>query len=346
MSAAQLYRSLIQNPTKNIARRRNPVMKLTGYLPEQKLQNSEIRVLGPQQFELDAAMWYGAIETGPYSMLLRKLFHLFYYAGVMCNRNDEGWKDWSTCSSANVASLLSHGQRVLVQIPPIQKGGHELWTWLNRPNPIPSRRFATHGQSRLDTPGNLIKGHRQYVVEKGGGIVGTGQSVSGWILGRHFAFNVALGGDGNRNPFSSSNDDAAVKYTPIRADGLNGHVYINYMPPKDNGVGGMLVGCENAEHGRGKNPHTGAGHGLGGSQKVSACGGLKWSTMKSGPLQEYNGLICDLTDRAADLSWLIGDVFDPDLLDRPTRQVDTVNTQVLRPNVRPRQYGAVQPWEA
>jgi len=347
MPASQLYQSLIENPTKNLARRRGPIMKLTGYLPEQKLQNSEIRVLGPQQFELDAAMWYGAIRTGPYKWLLTKLFHIFYNAGVMCNRNDEGWKDWSTYSSANVASLLSHGQRVLVQIPTSQKGGDALWKWLNEPNQIPKRKYATHGQSILSTPGNLIKGHRQYVVEKGGGLTGVGQSISGRVLGRHFAFNVALGGNGNRNPFSPTNNDEAVTYTPIKADGLNGHVYINYMPPGDNSVGGMLVGCENAEHNKGTNPHTGAGHGLGGAQKVSACGGVKWSTMKSGPLKEYNGFICDLTDRAADLSWLLGlDLFDPDLLDQPTRQVDTVNAPILRPNVRPRQYGAVQAWEA
>jgi putative RNase toxin 11 of polymorphic toxin system len=346
MAASQLYQLFIENPTKNIARRRSPIMKLTGYLPEQKLQNSEIRLLGTQQFELDAAMWYGAIRTGPYKWLLTKLFHIFYHAGVMYNRNDQGWKDWSTDSSGNVASLLSHGQRVLVQIPTRQKGGEELWAWLNQPNQIPSRPYATHGQSCLSKPVNLIKGHRQYVVEKGGGVTGWGQSVSGRLLGRHFAFNVALGGNGNRNPFSPTNDDEALTYKPIKADGLNGHVYINYMPPENNSVGGMLVGCENAQHGKGSNPHTGAGHGLGGSQKVSACGGLKWSTMKSGPLKEYNGFICDLTDRRTDLKWLIdAELFDPDLLDGPTRPVVPVNTRVpILPSIRP-QHGQPQAWE-
>ena len=155
MPASQLYRSLIENPTKNIARRRGPIMKLTGYLAEQRLQNAEIRLLGPQQFELDAAMWYGAIETGPYSMLLRKLFHIFYYAGVMCNRNDEGWTDWSTYSSANVASLLSHGQRVLVQIPTIPKRGPRALDMAQPAEPDSQAEDSPPTASRLGHAGDL-----------------------------------------------------------------------------------------------------------------------------------------------------------------------------------------------
>jgi hypothetical protein len=54
--------------------------------------------------------------------------------------------------------------------------------------------------------------------------------------------------------------------------------------------------------------------------------------MKSGPLKEYNGFICDLTDRAADLARLLSDkLFDPALLDGPTKPVLPVNMWAVAP---------------
>jgi hypothetical protein len=356
MPASQLYQLLIANPTKNVDEVKKYAASIKvgvhltpkelGLLPEQKLQDAGLRRYG-QQFDLDAAMWYGAIKTGPYKMFLTKLFHIFYYAGVIYHGMNEGWQDWSFNPFGNVASLLSHGQRVLVQIPTRQKGGDQLWTWLSQPDQIPHRFMATHGQSVLSTPVDLIKGHRQYVEEK----KGNDQAVSSAVLRRHYGVNVALGGEGNRNPFSAKNDDAVPSYKPIRADGLNGHVYINYMAPEENVVGGMLVGCENAKSG-GKNPHTGAKHGMGAAQKVSACGGMKWSALKCGPSQEYNGFICDLTDRGRDISWLLGaKFFDPDLLDQPTKPLMTCLPAPPKDRLRlgapnqPKQYGKLQAWE-
>ena len=329
MAASQLYERLIDFPTKNVKRlQRDPITRFAarmnvqvdprqaGMLPETRLGPFDLRQTH-QQFELDAAMWYGAIRTGPCSTLLRKIFHLFYHAGVIYKTRD-GWGDWSLNHFVNVASLLSHGQRVLVQIPSVKKGGDAIWHWLNGQNPISSRGYATHGQSRLWRTPEIFRGHHHYVEEKSG----WGQSLSGHVLGRHFAENVALGGLGNRNPFSPLNDDTVPTFKPILADGLNGHLYINYMPPDANGVGGMLIGCENAQHGAGTNPHTLAGHGLGGAQKTSACGGKKWSATKLGPRQEYNGMICDLVDIWKQVGTILSaDLFDPGLLDAHTRPV-------------------------
>lgn len=329
MAASQLYQLLIDYPTRNVKRlqrdrltrwagRMNVQMdpRQVGMLPETRLMPFDLRQMG-QQFQLDAAMWYGAISTGPCSTLLRKIFHLFYHAGVIYKTRD-GWGDWSLNHFVNVASLLSHGQRVLVQIPSVKNGGDAIWHWLSQPNPISSRGYATHGQSTLWRTPVIFRGHHQYVEEKSG----WGQSLSGHILGRHYAENVALGGLGNRNPFSPLNDDTVPSFKPILADGLNGHVYINYMPPDKSSVGGLLIGCENAQHGAGTNPHTLAGHGLGGAQKTSACGGKKWSATKLGPRQEYSGMICDLVDIWRQVGAILSaNLFDPDLLDAPTRPV-------------------------
>ncbi len=322
MAASALYKDWIANVTAvtkaKKARRLNPrLIALPGRPFQQNVDHRALR----DQFDVDAAMWYGAIETGPYSFLLRQLFHTFYHAGVLY-RNGALWVDWSTNGRANVAALLSHGQRVLIQIPDLKHGGELFWTWLNRVNKIPPRGYATHGLSLVSKPKDLADGHKQYVREEHG----NWQSFKGHVQARHYGFNIGLGGVGNRNPFSPTNDDSKFEFEPVKADGRNGHVYINYLPPDKTEKGGMLVGCENAQHGAGSNPHTGAGHGLGAPQAISACGGKKWSALKNGstkgPTEGFNGMICDLTDRERDLTWLLKpSLFDPNFLDGNTLPV-------------------------
>jgi hypothetical protein len=316
--ASTWFNLMIENPTKNAAVMSSEAGGLL--LPRRDLANLGIRGKD-QQFQLDAAMWYGAIKTGPYSEVLLKLFSIFFCAGVIY-WNGNSWADWSKNPGANVASLLSHGQRVLVQIPTSQKGGDKLWTWLDDPpGSIPPRDWATHGQTRNSPPfKDLILGHKKYVTEE----KTHRKAHSGSGLTKHYGLNVALGGRDKRNPFSAANDDLKHKYEPIKGDGKNGHVFISYMRPSKNEVGGMLVGCENAAPGMGKNPHTKAGHSLfGWGQDISACGGKKWKELKCGPQREYDGLICDLTDRGEDLDWLLVEEwgFDAGDLDKHTKEV-------------------------
>lgn len=318
MPASQLYQTFIVNSTYNVNAIR-PYRAAAQALTPQDFRLRPETVVRPQrdftqQLQIDAAMWYGAINTGPFSDVITKLFHLFYYGGVIY-RFQNSWLDWHDCPFGNVASLLSHGQRVMVQIPTLARGGGALWPWLNAVDQIPVRGYATHGLSLKGTPSDLANGHRQYLTEEHG----AWQSLKGHAQGRHFGFNPALGGVGNRNPFSRANDDQNMTYVPIAGDGLNGHVYVNYLPPTNTQVGGLLVGCENAEHGRGTNPHTAAGHGLGERMKISACGGKKWSELRCGPQAEYSGLICDLTDFGPTLDWLLNrNLFNPDRLDAKT----------------------------
>jgi hypothetical protein len=294
-----------------------------GLRPETRIKSPDQRKFD-QQFEIDAAMWFGAIVTGPNSYEILRLFHLFYYAGVIYRSGERSneWGDWSNNNFGNVASLLSHGGRVMVQIPTIPNGGAGLWNWLNSDGGIGSRGYATHGMSHQN-PREIFRGHRLGLSEK----KGAWQSLKGHVQGRHYSFNVALGGEGNLNPFSSATDLAQkMTWKPIKGDGLNGHVYLNYKPPTNTAIGGLLVGCENAEHGKGSNPHTGAGHGLGGAQKVAAAGGLKWTKLKCGPKKTYGGLICDLTDRGQTLDWILGrDLMDAEKLDGKTGTVLPVN---------------------
>ena len=57
-----------------------------------------------------------------------------------------------------------------------------------------------------------------------------------------------------------------------------------------------------------------------------ATGGKKWTQLKCGPQIEYGGMICDLTDRASNLSWILDrPLLDPDRLDESTSTVIPVN---------------------
>jgi hypothetical protein len=327
MAASALYQALIRNPMHNIdlirqdphAMAKSPAA--LGLLPETMTRFGQRRPV-VQQFRIDAAMWYGALHTGPFDDIIRKIFHLFYYAGVIY-RAEAGWNDWAYNRYGNVASLLSHGQRVLVQLPIIPRGGGQLWPWLNAVNPILPRRFATHGLTVVSQPEHLIMGHLKYLNEEKGYF----QAIKGYAMGSQYAFDPALGGFGNRNPFSATNDDVKHTYTPIAGGGSDGHVFIHYHPPGQDTRGGLLIGCENTSSGHhGGNPHTKASHSATGvAQKTAACGGQKWSELRVGPVIEYNGFICDLTDRGANLDWVLHrPLFNEDYLDAPTMPVGPI----------------------
>ena len=108
-----------------------------------------------------------------------------------------------------------------------------------------------------------------------------------------WGMNVALGGWGGENSQGHL----------ISADGGHGHLHILYRQIYKLISGpyaaGLLIGCENKEHGvqtryPGNKTHLGTGHGAGGKQKVSATNGLKWAALgkeygESVPA-EYNGM--------------------------------------------------------
>jgi len=327
MPASQLYQNLVVNRTKNMVRKELGVPdSLMHLIPMTKLKPVDERQFD-QQMDLDAAMWYGAVATGPCSRTILRIFHMFWAAGVMY-WDGERWADWSANRRANVASLLSHGGRVMVQIPSIQQGGDKLWPWLNADGDIAPRSMATHGLTVSSKPKSLLMGRQCYLTED----KGWGTAVWGALHSRHFAFNPALGGRGNCNPFSATNDDRKGTFTPVRGDGCNGHVYVCYLPPGEKHVGGLLIGCENVAYGMGGNPHTAAGHGISGkANKLSAFGGKKWSELGTGPHKSYGGMVCDLTDRDVNLDWLTGqNLFAADFLDGATNEVPTAVAGALR----------------
>jgi hypothetical protein len=333
MPAAALYTRYIDNYRRNIEDVNNGYRGPQQHLAVNVNPNPDHRT-GVQQQELDAAMWYGACTTGSAQeqVWIRKIFHLFKYAGVMVF-GAAGWADWSL-QNFPIACLMAHGGRINVQTPGFRVQGayvDPVWNWLNGGNPIPARGYATHGMNTRNAQ-PLIQGHMQHFTESHGALT----SVWGHMKNRHFAFNPALGGLGQINPTSRATQVAAnqYQYVPVAQGGVDGHIYVYYRPPyRRHLFGGMLIGCENAQHGAGVNPHTAAGHGLGGRQAISATGGRKWDDWNAGgaaaPARNYTGFICDLVphgDTQPNINaYLVANpLFDPDDLDQPPNAVPNV----------------------
>ncbi len=180
----------------------------------------------------DAAMWYGAItkSSGESQAVLRRLFAVLYFGQLYVYRNGN-YQRWS----APIATALSHGGRIIIQLPKAASSKdsdkHKFWNWFWK-NPE-SRGAATHSLTQRTTPLDL-RDHRKLHLKEGIGNVG-GFMKTARNRGMHFGMNVALGGEGNTNPWSGNT---------IAADGQHGHLYILYYEPTKTEPGGLLVGCE------------------------------------------------------------------------------------------------------
>jgi hypothetical protein len=308
-----------------------------------------------RQFQLDAALWYGALHHPPSAAegaFLKRLFGLLYYGGLLFKDDQGNWHDWNgTYSGRNptvpVAAALSHGGRVIIQIPPsnaaqnwqakqappgllmsnsrkealvrwkyysknkADRGDFDFWNWLNGNPPVAHQRvISTHGLKVGDQPRIPAGGHKLYLKESKGMSAGSSHSTRH----RHYALNPSLGGYHLNSPLSGQQ---------VQGDGLDGHLYMLFFPPNEFRCGGLLVGCENAQFGKGSNRHTGAGHGAGGAaNETSATGGYKWAdmarltTMQAPvPVGKVNDVLCDLTGNLAAVQAQAAN-FDEDDLDR------------------------------
>ncbi|MCJ7617219.1 MAG: hypothetical protein MUO43_11865 [Desulfobacterales bacterium] len=247
-------------------------------IPEVKLSKA---------IERDAKLWEETIRPlrgahilpGPASRFnaqtgfIRRLLLTFKFLEFRPSTNDN-WRDWPFPACA----ALSHGGRILINFPRLpgkeKLDKHWFWSWLLCGNEaiIDHGKWASsrnHLEELLGLDGRSYSSHGTSVgnggllIEKKGG----GQNITR-AFNPHthqYGMNIALGGYGNED----------AKGNRIRNDGFHGHLLIIYRT--SDRYNGILVGCENKEHGKKGKTHLGTGHSaLGRPQSVSATGNLKW----------------------------------------------------------------------
>lgn len=255
-----------------------------------------------QQFELDAATWYGTLERSrdPHKKaMLRRLFGVLRFGGLAFKRNG-GWSYWYS-TNMPIATALSHGGRILIQTPVDDDVGPDsLWNWLwgSLSAGANTRAAATHDAKLAKPPEKILRHLDKCWIE-------TNPSLGG-ASGIHFGVNVAAGGDGSVNPLSGN---------VVTDDGEHGHLYLCHKVANGGKTGAILVGCEDSAptdrykgthtawykskfgpvpyKGRAAYGQTGHAHTLGEAGKYSVTGGKKWSSMGQGPEKSSDHVFVD-----------------------------------------------------
>lgn len=294
------------------------------------------RMSRDDHFKMDTIIWYKTLTDTDTTLIqenrgrtprrrspakgrefCRRLFALLYYSDVLIRRQGQ-WVLWHT-TNMPISAVLSHGGRILIQI----SHHHNCWPLLwgvdneaaaeteSRPY---KRKAATHGIGLMKSF-NVINVNGYYckkkIMELKGGIKtlfknvpainATKGRMAAGISGTHYGINVAMGGTGNRNPFSGN---------VISANGAHGHLYVFYAPPTTSKYGGLLIGLEDSaapDVGPQTTGQTFHAHTIGSTEEYLATGGKKWDSRRNptggvnetdwhqaGPLNRYGGLFVDL----------------------------------------------------
>jgi len=219
-----------------------------------------------------------------------------------------------------VSSYLSHGSRVMIEIP----AGSEdkLFNWLTSGDPtkngasrvqtqdgaisdrtpdqngeitekiVYNRSAATHGIAFEE--GSDGKPHAK---ELKGFMIGAKDFMSNKLLGqdtKHWGVDLAM------NAEFSGKDSEGI--TVSKPDGDHGHLYIYYEPPTADRPGAILIGCEGGAPTSHKHSKTGASDPLSPvdsskwrdvNPKLGIAGEEEYANTKMP--QDYNGLVATLT---------------------------------------------------
>ena len=242
---------------------------------------------GEQQMELDTAMWYGALQSSGSSDVLTVLTNVWqtlYYGQMVCKSRSGTWITWPSLKWP-ISMALSHGGRVMVQLPKAATGQEDkFWNWLWGSTAKRPRKAATHGIDRGANPNLTLTAGKILRMTETGGLLAGFKSSSG---GSHWGLEIPLGGAGNKNPLSGKT---------VGCDGASGHLYLYYLPPSADKFGGVLIGCEGSSPLDRKRSYTdkfdvkhkyvvssdgyGGSHGFGAKNTFSGTGGLKFDGAK------------------------------------------------------------------
>lgn len=227
-----------------------------------------------EQIQGDVDAWQGVL-TAPgdsaLKTLVTNLFVVLVHGGLLYRENNaqNQWAWWAGgMKDFPVACVLSHGGRVMIQLPSGES--QDFFTWLvPRKFQSQTRPFASHGISVLKKS-EAVQGRSKHLVENKGLSTAAKELLKS---SKHIGINLPLFGHGKIHPFSRR---------LISANGEHGHLYIYYRPATKDQPGGLLIGCEGSE--AGKSDQFGHAHDARAlSSDISPTGGAKWRHVKKGP---------------------------------------------------------------
>jgi hypothetical protein len=206
--------------------------------------------------------------------LLKRALVLIGAGGLKITDNDKKQTDGAD-NNLPVSSYLSHGSRVMIEIPP--NTDNKLINWLTSGSKdldersrkysgddaykekkiVYSRRGATHKVIM-----NEDKKGTTTLEEKKGMLIGAKSTVKSLFTEtNHLGVDLAMGVKLDEENFT-------------KPDGEHGHLYIYYNPPTETKPGSMLIGIERGSPSSGKHSKFGK------SGKVSAAGGSKFNALE------------------------------------------------------------------
>lgn len=209
--------------------------------------------LGPaQQMAWDSYLWQRALEqpgTIGKQPLLRHVFMVLRWGGMMFRpkKSENNWRRWSDVGWA-IASAISHGGRVMIQLPRTRPGqageDHGFFRWLTDGLAGQGECFERQGThstgNRVDNWSQLLDGRIKVLEELKGLGHGAGQGL-GTSKGKSYGVNLALGGNLSKT--------MATNHL-ITDNGDHGHLYLFHRPPTPDKFGGVLIGTEGEAPGR------------------------------------------------------------------------------------------------
>lgn len=247
----------------------------------------------PEQFQHDVDVWqhylnepatshhHTSTYTNECKNIIKRLFLLLENANVQFRNT--GATDYQRIAAINeqlpiekklnYAALLSHGGRIVIQIPPMGDHYHDpdkLLNWLvggehhiadnkkahaQHHKPIYKRKSATHSLTRRH--GQLKELLLSPLMP-----LHWGKLAIDMIGQRHFGMNIDLK-NSQQHTFE---------------DGAHGHLYIYWLPPTKEKLGGLMIGCEHSQPG--KVSHYGYKNSRKKPSEFSLTGGLKFSHEK------------------------------------------------------------------
>jgi hypothetical protein len=165
-----------------------------------------------------------------------------------------------------ITSYLSHGSRVMIEIPP--DSGDKLVNWLTSGEPGKNGMSLKQSQDEAIKEGKIVYNRsaathdvgiketsegKYELSEKKGFSIGLRDFIGNKLLGKqtkHFGVDLAMDAE-------FGGKDATGKIVD-KPDGDHGHLYIHYSPPENGKPGSMLIGLEGAAPSSSKHSKIGA----------------------------------------------------------------------------------------